>query len=758
MDTDFYIPSNVSRPARYLGIERNAVFKDLERVRVRFALCYPDIYEVGMSYYGYFLLYEIANAQEDVWCERCFAPWVDMESFLRESKRPLFTIESKTPLFKMDIVGFSLTYELNMTNVLNMMELGWIKQKAEERRDDPVVIAGGPSMMNPAPYEPFFDLIVIGEAEHVLVELLNRFKELKGMERWKIIRELADLDGVYSPIFPKDRVTRLYVKDLDASFHAKKPPVAIVGSIHDRLNVEISRGCGSGCRFCLAGYIYRPYRERSLENVKEILDCAIMSTGYEEVSFLSLSAGDHTQLTNILWYVSERFPGTSISLPSLRIGSLSEEEISLIGRTSRTGLTFALEAASESLRKRINKKIDLDSFYRQIPSLIKHGWRYVKIYLMVGFPWETEEDFQDLMTSIYPLIKWGMEVQLSISPFVPKPHTPFQYLGMDKEVNLREKIKIIKDLFKGRKVKVRFRDVKQSFAEAIISRGDKRLSELFSYLRRHKVRMEAWREFFNFQRYVDWFNSAGLEMEVYLGERRPNENLPWDFIDSGISKDFLFEEYRKSESALQTPDCFVECSSCGVCQSNRLLHKAKSSMEKLSLHEKEMRPVKKISLRYGKLGKAKYIGHIDTMKSIIRALRSSGILFKMHGKYHPMPKVSLSPAIPVGLESTCEWIVAEVVDINYDFASIKKLLNLYLPKGIRVFEILEGKLEGHPSVYLIVSQNGQKKEGFELLRERNGKRFYVFRGTNIKEILKDGKFERIVKIREGKEHVLRVTD
>lgn len=756
------IPKTIMRPARYTGIEPLRITKDPRDVKVRFALCYPDIYEIGMSYYGLFLLYEISNNVDGIACERCFAPWSDMEAYLRETGNNLTTLESKTPLHAMDLIGFSLTYELNVTNILNMLSLGGVPIRAEERTEkDPLVIGGGPLMLNPAPYESFFDILVVGEADEAIVSILTTFREMKGGRRQDIIAQLAMIDGVYSRFAGPKRPKRLFVKDLDAAYHPVRPPIPTVDSVHNRLNIEISRGCGNGCRFCLAGFGYRPYRERSFDAVRAIIDEGLHNTGYEEISLLSLSSGDYRSLFDVLDYAKRQYNGLSVSLPSLKIGSIGKEEIAAMGEMARTGFTFALEAPTAGLRSRLNKDIDIDNLVMHIPQLKDLGWRRLKLYLMIGFPWETEDDLRAIYDVVTPFRKAGMDINLSISPFTPKPHTPFQWLGMDDEDVLMGKILLIKDILKKTGTRVRYRDTSVSMVEGIIARADERLTPLFEHLHDEGVRLEAWREHFSIEPYRRWFSDAGIDMKDYTGPRHNSEKLSWDVVNMGFDRSFLLTELEKAHSGEMTGDCLTGCAGCGLmcgiednAGGTRVSENPPfSSPPAPAIISGPQAQPKKITFRYGKYGDARYIGHLDTMSILVRAMKASGLTIRMRGKYHPLPKIVLTDALPVGIESFYEFIEIETDhDVKIDDRSITTI-NQRLASGIKIYDFIEGSLSNVVKDYLFVAVTDAPQETEMPLWKHTGEKyFYLWHGKSAKQLWNEGIFSRIIKIGSGRLH------
>jgi radical SAM family uncharacterized protein len=672
--------SLVQKPVRYLGRETGSITKNPADVKLRFCLAFPDAYEVGMSHLGIQVLYHILNAKPGVACERAFAPWVDMEKVLREKRVPLSSLESSTPLRQFDILGFSLQYELCFTNVLNMLDLSDIPFFAKDRDDRfPLIIAGGPTAFNPEPVADFFDALVIGDGEEVVLDICDlvlRGKEPKAKKE-DLLRSLSQLDGVYVPSLhgPGQKVRKRFVSDLDRVSFPTCPIVPFMRVVHDRLNVEIARGCKRGCRFCEAGFIYRPYRERSSEVIEEILNDSLKKTGYEEFSLLSLSAGDYSSIGPLLSRLMDRFESekVAVSFPSLRIesvvGTLAEE----VKRVRKTGFTVAPEAGTERLRKVINKEMDENVLFQGLSDLFAKGWRNVKLYFMLGLPTAKEEDLRgilDLSRRIASLAhkqKVFSNINVSVSTFVPKPHTPFQWEPQIPLEEMKEQLHLLKDEMKRARLGFKWQDPHLSHLEAVFSRGDRSLSRALVEAHRLGCRFDGWSDQFRYPLWREAFEKAGLQMDRYTRRREPEEALPWSFIETGTKPGFLWEEYQRGLKGESTPPCRKgNCDRCGVCDGKTITVRESRpgigttpSIGKAGLSGKGMK--RKFRLRFKKAGDLRYISHLELAHLFYRASKRAGLPLSHSEGFHPLPKIIFATALPVGVES-----LTEVVDIELE--------------------------------------------------------------------------------------------
>ncbi len=534
---------NVSKPARYIGGEINSIIKDDENIKCRIALCFPDIYDVGMSHLGLKILYSILNERQEVACERAFAPWHDMENIMRQKGIPLFTLETKRPLKEFDIVGFSLQYELSYTNVLNMLDLGGIPIFSSQRKDShPLIIGGGPCAFNSEPIADFFDCFVIGDAEDVILEIVDIFIEHRktDTDKVRLLQRLAGLEGIYVPSI-SSKVRKRSILNLDETPYPIKPIVPYVGIVHDRMQLEVMRGCRRKCRFCQAGVIYRPNRERSVKRLISLAKSLYENTGHDEFSLISLSSGDHSRIKEIVSSLKDVFKekGISISLPSLRAEDLIKNFPIEIASGRRTGLTFAPEVGSQKMRGIINKDISIEALKECIYQAFKNGWRRVKLYFMIGLP---HEDYSDL-DAIVNLAKEVSEIKIkingrpadinaSVSVFVPKPHTQFERVAMLSIGEIRKRQNYIRHKAVGSRVKFSFHDAEMSYIEAVLTRGDRRLSVSIYNAWKNGCKFDAWSDHFNFDTWMAAFKEAGIEADYYaLRERRLEETLPWEFIE-----------------------------------------------------------------------------------------------------------------------------------------------------------------------------------------------------------------------------------
>ena len=595
----------IDKPARYIGNEINSVMKDKKDVAVRFAMCFPDVYEIGMSHLGIQILYDMFNRHEDVWCERVYSPWHDLDAIMRERQIPLFALESQDPIRDFDFLGITIQYEMCYTNILQILDLSKIPLFANERgEDDPIVIGGGPCTYNPEPLAPFFDIFYIGEGEMVYFDLIDAYKKHKasGKSRQEFLLEAAQIPGLYVPqlyeveyndddtikavnttmdVVPRS-VKRQVVMDLSDTYYPKKPVVPFIKATQDRVVLEIQRGCIRGCRFCQAGMIYRPTRERSVEFLKEYATAMLKNTGYEEISLSSLSSSDYSQMPELIDYLIEecRRMHVNISLPSLRIDAFSLDVMSKVQDIKKSSLTFAPEAGSQRLRDVINKGLTEDVILDGAKSAFAGGWSKVKLYFMLGHPSETVEDqkgiahlSEEIAKQYYEIPKserkGKCQINVSTSFFVPKPFTPFQWATMCTKEEFLNRAYTVKDEIRSqlnqKSIKYSWHEADVTMLEGVLARGDRRVADVVLRAYQNGALYDAWSENFNNELWDQAFADAKIDPDFYtIRERDLDEVFPWDFIDTGISKNFLQKEWQTAMEAETTSNCRDKCAGCGV--------------------------------------------------------------------------------------------------------------------------------------------------------------------------------------------------
>ncbi len=721
----------VEKPSRYLGQEINSVHKPKEGVRLRAVLAFPDLYEVGMSHLGTQILYGLGNLVDGVQVERAFLPQLDMLAILKERGIPLFSLESRTPLSECHVIGITLQSELTYTNILAILDAGDIPVRASQRSGShPLVIGGGPCAFNPEPIAEFFDLFLLGDGEEVWPLVLRDLKEIteRGGSRAQMIAAAKAYPGVYDPsdfdvyyaddgkidrIVPRGnvlKVTKAMCLNLDIEIPPHSFLVPYVQTIHDRLNIEAARGCTRGCRFCHAGMVYRPVRERSRQTLVEMAAKGLESTGYEELALTSLSIGDYGPLEPLLRDLMDAYgeDRISISLPSMRIGGLTPEVARQIQRVRKTGFTIAPEAGTRRLRKVVNKDFSDAEIIQTAQRVFERGWDSVKLYFMIGLPTECVEDLDgivNLAKTIGSMAPKRGQITVSLSPFVPKPHTPFQWARQDPEHVLKEKLDYLRKNLRGGKVRVRWGRTDQARLEAVLARGDRRLSRVVENAWRRGAVLDGWDEHFSWNTWMAAFESESLDPGWYTErERSGDEPFPWDHLSSGVSRQYLLKEYRLGLAGEVSDDCrSAGCLSCGVCTPEQMenipaLRKTGAVDGSPPLDGELQEPEKshrRVRFIFQKVGDMRFLGHLETMRVFERTARRANIPLAFSGGYHPKPKITFALALPVGVEGEREWADFELQE-SWDPQKFRETMNMFLPGGLEILLAWKTPVDGQP--------------------------------------------------------------
>ena len=715
----------VSKASRYLGNEVNAVRKDLSSVSLTFALAFPDAYEIGMSHLGLHILYHVLNSRDDIACERVFAPWPDMETVMRRRGIALATLESHRPLGECDIIGFSLEYELSYATVLRMLDLAGIPLHARSRDETmPLLIAGGPSTYNPEPVADFFDAFVIGDGEEVILEVCEacmRWKKRRAPKQ-ELLRALSEIPGVYVPSFfaigygsdgaiseiiPLVKgytgITKRTISQFSDAPYCTAPVVPYMQIVHDRAAVEIARGCSRGCRFCMAGMIYRPVREKTVSAIRQLARETLENTGYDELALASLSTGDYSavqELTELLMKDLCR-SHIAVSLPSLRVETLSRNLMEEIKRVRKTGFTIAPEAGTQRLRNVINKGFTEEEILTTASHIFAAGWNLIKLYFMIGLPTETGDDLEAVraLSRKIAAIDRKKQLNVSVSTFVPKPHTPFQWESQDPPETTRDKQAFLRKTLRGGNIRFKWHDYRLSALEGVFSRGDRRLSSVLVCAHELGAGFESWSDHFNPDIWEAAFARCGIDDRFYLRQLSPECLLPWSHISCGIDTGFLKKEREKAFREETTPDCRSgNCTECGVCTGkSRKIEcagpvdvPAESRPE--TAQDTQNAAVYSYRFWYSKTGPARFLSHLELSGTVTRAMRRARLPLRYSQGFHPLPRIVFSDALPVGMESVHEYCTVELTR-RYSAQELAAVVNPHLPEGLTVFKVEENTLK-----------------------------------------------------------------
>jgi radical SAM family uncharacterized protein/radical SAM-linked protein len=738
--------AHVNKPSRYIGNEFNISRKDWDDAALRIAFVFPDLYEIGMSHHGLHILYSVINSQDGLLADRAYGPDKDLEELLRSRGRMLFAVESRRVLADFDMIGITLPYELCYTNILTVLDLSGVPLWASERDDShPFVIGGGSGSFNPEPVADFFDAILLGDGEEAVLEIAEVLKTAK-QSNWNrplILEKLTEITGVYVPKFFKpsygtggelqtvnslkkgyEKVQRCILPDLETSHTPGKPLVPLVRIIHDRLGIEVARGCTRGCRFCQAGIIYRPVRERTPDRVVELAEKGMEAGGFDELALLSLSTGDYSCLSPALGRLMDTFVKQyiSVSMPSMRVGTLTPEIMHQIKRVRKTGFTLAPEAGTDRLRKVINKGITEEDLLATCKDAHALGWKLLKFYFMFGLPTETFEDIEAIAGLVRRAAQTSadrrLRINVSVATFVPKPHTPFQW---EPQLSIEEafaRIDLLKKSLPRGNYKLKWHDPRQSFLEGVMSRGDRQLSRVIEEAWKRGARLDAWNEHFDLNIWLEAAEACNIDLSPYLRQRDFCETLPWQHLDTGVDEEFLRAELEKSLTGEYTPDCRVHgCQKCGACdfkevspvvqckqKSSDEVADNKDSLQSMGDAHQETSVSRSTVINkgnehtfphywyrflYAKQGDIRFLSHLEVIQVFFQAFRRAGVKMQYTQGFNPVPKASFSPALPVGTESLAEYLDIDLIEAIQDEAEFLHDINTQLPAGITIQSVAD---------------------------------------------------------------------